>query len=259
MSHRFILFALAIVCSLDSATSVTAGDAVRVVVWDEQQPAQKQAYPTFLGEYITNYLKRQPGLEVNSVSIGHPEKGLSDQVLDNCDVLIWWGHVRNRDISVEEAERVVRRLKHGQLQLIALHSAHWATPFVMAMHERVKTDALGTLPPEDRKNAEVQFIGKIVRRAPKRDAELTPQAKFAKLANGSTVIRITRPNCCFPAYRNDGKPSEIHTLLPDHPIAKGVPRKFILPHTEMYDEPISRSRTGSGCVRRALGVGGTLP
>ncbi|MBP90406.1 MAG: trehalose utilization protein [Planctomycetaceae bacterium] len=236
MNHRFLL-AVLIGCLLESETSATASDAVRVVVWDEQQPSQKQAYPTFLGEYITNYLKRQPGLEVNSVSIDHPEKGLSDRVLDNCDVLIWWGHVRNGDISVEEAERVVRRLKQGKLQLIALHSAHWATPFVMAMHQRAKTDAMRNVPSEERKKAKVQFVGEIVRRAPKRDAVLTPQAEFGKNDDGSTLIRITRPNCCFPAYRNDGKPSEIRTLLPDHPIAKGIPVKFTLPHTEMYDEP----------------------
>jgi trehalose utilization protein len=138
---------------------------------------------------------------------------------------------------VEEAERVVRRLKQGKMQLIALHSAHWATPFVMAMHQRAKTNAMRTLDKKDRKKAKVEFVGKIVRRPPKRDAELTPQATFDKQDDGSTLIRITRPNCCFPAYRNDGKPSEIRTLLPKHPIAKGIPAKFTLRHTEMYDEP----------------------
>jgi trehalose utilization protein len=58
-----------------------------------------------------------------------------------------------------------------------------------------------------------------------------------KVRGGSTLIRMTRPNCCFPAYRNDGRPSEITTLLPDHPIATGIPKKFTLAHTEMYDEP----------------------
>lgn len=214
-----------------------ANSKIQVVVWDEQQPSQREAYPTFLGKYIADYLTRQPGLEVNSVSIDHPEKGLGDDVLDNCDVLIWWGHVRNGDISVGESKRVVKRLKQGQLQMIALHSAHWATPFVMAMHERAKDDALKTLPAADRKKAKVQFVGEIVRRAPKRDAELSPKATFDKQPDGSTLISITRPNCCFPAYRNDGKPSELKTLLPEHPVAAGIPAKFTLAHTEMYDEP----------------------
>ena len=48
---------------------------------------------------------------------------------------------------------------------------------------------------------------------------------------------MKRPNCCFPAYRPDAKPSTIKVLLPDHPVAKGIPAKFTIPHTEMYDEP----------------------
>ena len=46
-----------------------AADPVRVVIWDEQQPSQKQAYPEFLGDYIAAYLRKQPGLEVTSVSL----------------------------------------------------------------------------------------------------------------------------------------------------------------------------------------------
>jgi len=234
---RNLLLATILVSIFGTATTAADRPNIKVVVWDEQQPAQKQAYPVFLGQYIADYLKRQDGLEVNSVSIDHPEKGLSDQVLDQCDVLIWWGHVRNGDVTVAEAMRVVDRLKAGKLSLIALHSAHWATPFVMAMHERAKHDALHKLAPAERKSARVEWIGKIVRRAPKRDATLTPAATFKKQSNGTTLIQITRPNCCFPAYRNDGKPSTITTRLPDHPIAHGIPKTFTLAHTEMYDEP----------------------
>ena len=229
---------LAMIFTLLSSTAVgIAADPIKVVVWDEQQSAQKKAYPDFLGNYIAAYLKRQPGLRVASVSIADPEKGLSAEVLDNCDVLIWWGHVRNGAISEAEALGVIDRLKRGKLSLLALHSAHWATPFVMAMQERAASDALAKLPEADRKTAKVRFLGKIVRKPPRRDAPLTPIAKVEKQDDGSTLISITRPNCCFPAYKNHGKPSEMRTLLADHPIAKGIPKKFTLSHTEMYDEP----------------------
>ena len=210
---------------------------IRVVVWDEQQPAQKQAYPSYLGQYITDYLRRQPNLEVRSVNIDDPEKGLSDDVLDNCDVLVWWGHARNSEVSVEESERVVSRLKAGKLSLLALHSAHWATPFVMAMHERAKTDVLASLDEKSRSKATVEFSGKIIRRAPPRQLRLSPKPTFQWLPDGTVKIVLSRPNCCFPAYRNDGLPSRIRTLAPQHPIAKGIPDDFELPHTEMYDEP----------------------
>ncbi len=37
--------------------------------------------------------------------------------------------------------------------------------------------------------------------------------------------------------RHDGKPSFNRVMSPGHPIAEGIPAKFELPQTEMYDEP----------------------
>src|SRR5689334_9225154 len=67
---------------------------IRVVVWDEQQPAQKQAYDNFLGNAIADHLTKQPGLRVISANIDQPEKGLPASLLDSTDVLVWWGHAR---------------------------------------------------------------------------------------------------------------------------------------------------------------------
>src|SRR5690606_34127586 len=61
--------------------------------------------------------------------------GLSDTLLDNTDVLIWWGHVRQAEVLPETGKKIVNRIASGSLSLIALHSAHWATPFVEAMNE----------------------------------------------------------------------------------------------------------------------------
>ncbi len=40
---------------------------------------------------------------------------------------------------------IVRRIREGKLSLIALHSAHWSRPFVEAMNERARQDALKAL------------------------------------------------------------------------------------------------------------------
>jgi hypothetical protein len=64
---------------------------VRVLVWDEQQPAQKQAYTNFLGNELAGYLARQPGLVVKAARLDDPEQGLGQGALDDCDVLVWWG------------------------------------------------------------------------------------------------------------------------------------------------------------------------
>ncbi len=123
----------------------TSNESVRVVVWDEQQPAQKTAYANFLGNQIADHLAAQPGISVRSVSINEPGQGLAAGVLDACQVLIWWGHVRNGEIAPEVGRSIVARIRAGKLSLVALHSAHWSTPFVEAMYERTRIDAAKNL------------------------------------------------------------------------------------------------------------------
>jgi trehalose utilization protein len=210
---------------------------VRVLVWDEQQPAQKEAYDNFLGNWIASYLKGREGLAVRTARLDDPEQGLSRESLDRCDVLIWWGHLRNGEVKAERGREVVRRVREGRLGLIALHSAHWSAPFIEAMNERAREDALKKLPAAERASAEVKLVFPRPFTVPKDDAPLTPAVRYRKKPAGPVEVMLTLPICCFPAYRADGKPSQIRTLLPDHPIAKGLPARFTIPHTEMYREP----------------------
>ena len=237
--RKLMVVGFTITCSLVSRLAFAADPAapIRVVVWDEQQPKQKQAYPRFLGNQIASYLESRSGLKVQSVRLDDPSQGLSDAILDECDVLIWWGHVRQDRISERKAQQIVARVKAGKLSLLPLHSAHWSMPFMVAMEERAKEDALGQLPEDQRSKTRVVFVDSRIRRAPQRDTPLTPSSEIRKQADGTFLLLMKRPNCCFPAYRPDGKPSTLHTLKVDHPIARGLPEKFTVPHTEMYDEP----------------------
>jgi len=131
---------------------------INVVVWDEQQPRQKNLYPNFMGNHIADYLKKLPGFSVVSVSLTSPQQGLSKEVLDNCDVLIWWGHVRQSEVTPEKGRDIVRRIKAGQLSLITLHSAHWSTPFVEAMNERTRVNARKMFPATDTEKVEFTFV-----------------------------------------------------------------------------------------------------
>lgn len=210
---------------------------VRVLVWDEQQTEQKRAYDNFLGNQIAEHLKTKPGLSVKSASIHDEEKGLSPAFLRGCDVLVWWGHVRHADITPQMAQPILDRIKEGTLSLIALHSAHWSTPFVQAMFERTRTDAQKKLQPEGGP-IDVTFVEPAKRfSAPRQDERLTPFIDLKKFPDGARKAKVYLPNCCFPAYRNDGKPSQIRVLKPDHPIVSGLPAVFDLPRTEMYSEP----------------------
>lgn len=210
---------------------------VRVLVWDEQQPAQKTAYKNFLGEAIADHLKKAGGFEVRTARLDDPNQGLDDASLDACDVLIWWGHVRNKDVSMEAGGRIVERIKSGKLSLIALHSAHWSSPFIQAMWERTRQDALKSIPTSKRADAKVTLVYPKLYEVPKRGDPLTPSVEHRADAGGVDEWVVTLPNCVFPAFRGDGKPSHVTTLLPKHRIAQGVPERFDIPQTEMYDEP----------------------
>lgn len=224
---------LALVPRLDAAST----DPVRVLVWDERQPRQKEAYTNWLGNQIARHLQTIPGLSVRSAALDDPQQGLAD--LDHTDVLVWWGHVRQMEIEPPVARDIVRRIVEGRLSLIALHSAHWSRPFVEAMNERARRDAVNALPPGERATVVLVETNLMPRAlmAPKYSDRLTPSVLYRKPVGGPVQIELTLPNCCFPAYRGDGKPSEIRVLLPAHPIARGLPRFFPIAQTEMYDEP----------------------
>lgn len=217
--------------------AAAADSPIRVLVWDERQPKQKEAYSNWLGNEIASHLRTVPGLVVTSTALDDPAQGLGG--LDQTDVLVWWGHVRQMEIEPPVARDLVRRIREGRLHLIALHSAHWSRPFVEAMNERARQDALAALPASERATAVLKESDLFPRAliAPKYTDRLSPSVLYRKPIAGPVEVQLTLPNCCFPAYRGDGKPSEIRVLLPTHPIARDLPTRFELSQTEMYDEP----------------------
>ena len=231
---KFSLALLALSACVFTQTVAAPPAPIRVLVWDEQQPEQKQAYgEKFLGETIAAHLAQQPGMTVKSTNLDAPEQGLDEATLDATDVIIWWAHKKVPELTNANAERVAARVRVGRLGFIALHSAHWAKPFVRLMQDRAKADALAQVPPAERAAAKWEYLlenpfGKV----PKRDAPLTPS-----LAHEGDVWKLTLPACVFPAYRADGAPSHVTTLLPQHPIAAGLPAHWDIAQTEMYDEP----------------------
>lgn len=207
---------------------------IRVLIWDEQQPQQSQGYgDKFLGETLAAGLTDRPGLTIKTAKLADPEQGLSDQTLDQTDVLVFWCHRKVKEQDDARVEAIVRRVQAGKLGFIALHSAHWAKPFVRLMQERSKADALATLPAADRSAAKWTYVNEApYYKGVKSGAPLTPSAK----RDGNTYT-LTLPQCVFPTYRNDGAVGHVTTVSASHPIAAGLPGKWDIPHTEMYGEP----------------------
>lgn len=79
-----------------------------------------------LGAAIEEYV---PGAQVRSATLREPEHGLPQAVVDDTDVMLWWGHKAHGEVSDAVAERVQRAVLDG-MGLVALHSGHLAKPFL---------------------------------------------------------------------------------------------------------------------------------
>ena len=101
--------------------------AIRVTVWNEylhevQFPEVAEVYPKGIHGCIADFLK-DAGMEVRTATLKEPEHGLTQEVLDNTDVLIWWGHMAHHQVADEIVDRVHKRIQKG-MGLIVLHSGH---------------------------------------------------------------------------------------------------------------------------------------
>ena len=220
-----------------NSTAQPSARLVRVVVWDEQQPEQKQAYDNFLGNAIAEYLKHRRGLAVRSVKFSDPEQGLSDDVLNDCDVLVWWSHYRtNPAVTTARARKVVDRIKAGKLSLVSLHSAHWSAPFVEAMRDRATEDALKDLGAEQRAAAAITVVTPERFTAPRRGAPLTPSVK-RETAPTAGSHRDYAAQLLLPRVPRRRRAEPRHDAAAGAPHRPGPPKHWDIPQTEMYDEP----------------------
>jgi trehalose utilization protein len=227
---RSVCLAVGVLLGMTASASAAP---IRVLVWDEREAAQKTAYGGFLGDTLAAYLAKQHGMTVKSVGLDDPDQGLSDDALDHCDVLIWWGHERHGDVTDAHVNAILQRLKAGRLGFIALHSAHWSKPFIAAMSTRAVDDALQSVPKSDRDHVKVVEIpGKHALMGP--NDPLTPWFRRIKADDGVDTLEVHLPSCVFSFVQANGQPSHVLTYLPKHPIAKGIPAEFDIPQTEVY-------------------------
>ena len=112
---------------------------LRVTVWNEfvherELPEIRAVYPEGIHGCLRNFLEKEQDITVKCVTLDMPNQGITQALLDNTDVLIWWSHARQEDIT-DETVRLVRNAVHSGMGLIALHSAHFS---------RIMRDLLGT-------------------------------------------------------------------------------------------------------------------
>ena len=156
---------------------------IRVTVWNEYRhekldPKVAEIYPTGIHGVIAEILGVCEDVEVRTATLDEPEHGLTDEVLNTTDVLIWWGHMAHGEVRDDVVEKVKERVYRHGMGFFAVHSGH---------HSKAFRAIVGTT---------------------------------GDLTWGRNQQEI------------------VWNILPQHPIAKGLPTRFEL-QEEMYGEPFA--------------------
>ena len=110
---------------------------LNVTVWNEfrhekKSPEIKKIYPDGMHEAIATHLRKSDDLKVRTATLDEPSHGLTDDVLESTDVMIWWGHMSHDDVDDKIAEKVRQRVLAG-MGLVVLHSGHFSKVFKSLM------------------------------------------------------------------------------------------------------------------------------
>ncbi len=110
---------------------------IKVTVWNEFRHEKENevvagVYPNGIHGAIKAGIAGNDGFEIRTATLDEPENGLPDAILDDTDVLIWWGHKAHGAVADEVVERVHKRVLGG-MGLVVLHSGHHSKIFKKLM------------------------------------------------------------------------------------------------------------------------------
>ena len=110
---------------------------IKVTVWNEfvhekESEKVKAIYPDGIHKTIADFLGSEEDIVVRTATLDDDECGLTDEVLRDTDVLIWWGHVAHGRVPDEIVERAQKEVLKG-MGAIFLHSAHHSKLFKRLM------------------------------------------------------------------------------------------------------------------------------
>lgn len=92
----------------------------------------KEIYPNGIHGALIEKISPYGQFNFTVATMDMPNHGLTDEVLNNTDVLIWWAHCRHAEINDEIVQKVKDRVLDG-MGFIALHSSHASKPFKALM------------------------------------------------------------------------------------------------------------------------------
>jgi trehalose utilization protein len=108
-------------------------EKIRVRIWNEgehEKSNEKVAklYPKGIHGAIADGLQSLGNFEITTATLDSEEQGCSEEVLNNTDVMLWWGHCAHAKVEDEYVKRVQKRVLEG-MGLLVLHSGHFSKIF----------------------------------------------------------------------------------------------------------------------------------
>ncbi|MDO5660075.1 MAG: ThuA domain-containing protein [Staphylococcus xylosus] len=108
---------------------------MNITIWNEFRHEQENedvqaVYPNGIHHVIASFLTDDH--TVTTATLDEPQHGLTDDVLAQTDVLIWWGHKVHEEVDEEVVEKVKQKVLEG-MGLIVLHSGHFSKIFKSLM------------------------------------------------------------------------------------------------------------------------------
>lgn len=106
---------------------------IKVTVWNEyvhevQEESIRAIYPEGIQGCIKAFLDEHDDLEVRTATL-RGENQLTDELLNDTDVLLWWGHMCHGEVPDALADKIRWRVYNDGMGFFALHSAHMSKPF----------------------------------------------------------------------------------------------------------------------------------
>lgn len=115
---------------------------IKVTVWNENihertHQRVRDIYPEGIHGAVAAGIRENLGnlALVRTGTLELPEHGLTQEVLDNTDVLTWWGHAGHHLVDDVVVSRIYQRVIEG-MGLVVLHSGHWSKIFTKLMGTR---------------------------------------------------------------------------------------------------------------------------
>ena len=110
---------------------------IKVTIYNEGRHDKhdhiKAIYPTGMHGAIKECLEASGDIQATTITLDEVlENGFSDELLNETDVLFWWGHVAHAEVPDELVDRVQKRVLEG-MGLVVLHSGHFSKVFKRLM------------------------------------------------------------------------------------------------------------------------------